>query len=257
VVIPDLLSRYKTLPVLRQRILKLYGITEPQVAEAIKDITAKRKDVLFGFYPHFPENHITISLRGTDEASVIQKLDSVEREIRDVLGSYIFATGNESMESVIGTMLKDQKLTLSVAESCTGGLIGNLITDVPGSSSYFMGGVVVYSNMAKEKILGVNPETLKLKGAVSDQTAIEMADGVRRLLRSDMGIAVTGIAGPDGGTKEKPVGTVHIAMSVGENLVSKRYRFWGTREQIKRNTAMMALDWIRRYLNGDPFLPGI
>jgi nicotinamide-nucleotide amidase len=161
------------------------------------------------------------------------------------------------MEEVVGETLKKKGLTISVAESCTGGLIGNLLTHVAGSSSYLMGGVVVYSNQAKVDLLKVSPATIEAHGAVSDRTVREMAEGVAKSLKTDMGVAVTGIAGPDGGSRQKPVGTVHIGLSAGEKTFSRKYRFWGTRKQVKLNTAMMALDWVRRYLNGDSFLPGI
>jgi nicotinamide-nucleotide amidase len=257
IVLPELLSQYKTLPVLRQRILKLYGLSEPAIAEILKDLTKRTGDVILGFYPHFPENHITISLRGHDEPTVIHELDKIEEEIRTLVGSYIFGTGNDRMESVVGEMFSEKKLTISVAESCTGGLIGNLLTNVAGSSNYFQGGVVVYSNQSKVDLLRVSPETINRYGAVSDQTVREMAQGVKRLLKTDMGLAVTGIAGPDGSSREKPVGTVHIGLAAGDETFTGKYRFWGTREQVKLNTSMMALDCMRRYLNGDPFLPGI
>jgi nicotinamide-nucleotide amidase len=114
--------------------------------------------------------------------------------------------------------------------------------------------VVVYSNQAKADLLDVSQQTLEKFGAVSEQTVREMAEGVRNRLKTDMGLSVSGIAGPDGGTKEKPVGTVHIGLAVEKEIFSGKYRFWGTREQIKLNTAMMALDWVRRYLNEDSFL---
>lgn len=256
-VLPEILAQYKTLPVLRQRILKLYGLNEPRIADILKDSISKSHDVLLGFYPHFPENHITMSLRGPDESSVTSELDALEKEIRKSIGPYIFASGNRSMEEVVGQKLEERKLNLSVAESCTGGLIGNLLTNAPGSSSYFLGGVTAYSNQAKVDLLKVSPKTLEKMGAVSDQTAREMALGVRALLRTDLGLAVTGIAGPTGGTPEKPVGTVHVALSEEKGTVSRKYRFWGTRTQIKQNTAMMALDWIRRHLDGNPILSGI
>jgi nicotinamide-nucleotide amidase len=132
-----------------------------------------------------------------------------------------------------------------------------MLTNVPGSSAYFQGGVVAYSNEAKMKLLGVTPDTLKAHGAVSEQTAREMAEGCTRCFGADMGIAVTGIAGPDGGTREKPVGTVCFGLAHRDRSFSGMYRFWGNREQVKMNTAMMALDWIRRVLNDDPFLPGV
>ncbi len=256
-VLPEILDHYHTLPVLRQRILKLYGLNEPRIADTLKDLLDKTHDVLLGFYPQFPENHITISLRGRDESTVTAELDRMEKELRKLLGPCVFATGNLKMEDVVGRILMEKKLTLSVAESCTGGLIGNLLTNVPGSSSYFQGGVVVYSNQAKVELLGVSTKTLETFGAVSDPTAQEMALGVKTRMGTDVGVAVTGIAGPDGGSPEKPVGTVHIGLAGEKETISQKYRFWGTRMQIKQNTAMMALDWARRYLNGDPFLSGI
>ena len=256
-VLPELLSFYKTLPIMRQRIIKLYGISEPDIAEIFQELQGQMEGVVFGFYPHFPENHITVSLRGENEGEVAKELDRAEREIRRLAGTYIFSTGQVSMEKMVGQMLLEKKLTLSVAESCTGGLIGHRLTNVPGSSEYFLGGLVVYSNQAKKDLLGVSPETLEKYGAVSDQTAREMARGVRERMKTDLGLAVTGIAGPDGGSREKPVGTVFIGLAYGDEILSGKYRFWGNREQVKLNTTMMALDWVRRRLHGDPFLPGI
>jgi nicotinamide-nucleotide amidase len=181
----------------------------------------------------------------------------MEREIRNRVGSFIFATGGQTMEGVVGETLLQKKLTLSVAESCTGGLVGNLLTNVPGSSGYFLGGVIAYTNQAKMDLLGVSGQTLETYGAVSGPVAREMAEGVRRELKADLGLAVTGIAGPDGGTEEKPVGTVHIGLAFRNETFSGKYRFWGKREQNKMNSAVMALDWVRRVLHGNPFLPGL
>jgi nicotinamide-nucleotide amidase len=256
-VLPEILSHVKTLPVLRQRILKLYGLNEPDMAEILKDLPRKNKNILLGFYPHFPENHITISLRGQDDRTVMRELDKAEQEVRSLLGPYIFASGVESMEEVVGEKLRNKGLTISVAESCTGGLIGDLLTNTPGSSNYFMGGILVYSNQSKIDLLNVSQEVIEKKGAVSDKTVREMTEGVKKRLGTDIGLAVTGIAGPEGGSREKPVGTVHIGLSTDRGTFTGKYRFWGTRKQIKKNTAMMALDWVRRYLNGDPFLPGL
>ena len=256
-VLPEILAQYKTLPVLRQRILKIYGLSEPSIAETLKNLSERTGNLILGFYPHFPENHITITLRGHDEPTVLSDLDRVEKEIRDLVGPFIFATGNQSMESVVGNMLRERVLTISLAESCTGGLIGNLLTNVSGSSNYFQEGLVVYSNQSKVDRLNVSSKTIERYGAVSDQTVREMAKGVKKSLNTDIGLAVTGIAGPDGGSKEKPVGTVFIGMTANNEIFSRRYLFWGTREQVKLNTATMALDWVRRYLNGDPFLSGV
>ncbi|MBE9572461.1 MAG: competence/damage-inducible protein A [Proteobacteria bacterium] len=257
IVLPEILSRYKTLPIMRQRILKLYGLNEPGIAEIFKKIQGKTGNIVFGFYPRFPENHITISLRGQDEPTVTKELDRVEMEVRRLVGSYIFAAGDQNMEEVVGHLLLEKNLSISVAESCTGGLIGHRLTSVPGSSSYFHGGVVVYSNQSKADLLRVDPRTLETHGAVSERTVEEMARGVKDRIKTDLGLAVTGIAGPGGGTRQKPVGTVHVGLAAREKTFSREYRFWGNRGQVKLNSSMMALDWVRRYLNGNPFLPGI
>lgn len=257
IVLPEILSRYKTLPIMRQRILKLYGLNEPGIAEIFKKIQGKTGNIVFGFYPRFPENHITISLRGQDEPTVTKELDRVEMEVRRLVGSYIFAAGDQNMEEVVGRLLLEKDLSISVAESCTGGLIGHRLTSVPGSSSYFHGGVVVYSNQSKVDLLRVDPRTLETHGAVSERTVEEMARGVKDRIKTDLGLAVTGIAGPDGGTRQKPVGTVHVGLAARKKTFSREYRFWGNRVQVKLNSSMMALDWVRRYLNGNPFLPGI
>ncbi len=257
VVLPNLLTHYKTLPVFRQKILKLYGLNEPNIAEILKDLPNRAMPLNLGFYPQFPENHITISMRGDDELEVMKELKDMEKEIRSRVGPYVFASENQTMEEVVGELLRVKNRTVALAESCTGGLIGNLLTNVSGSSNYFLGGMVVYSNRSKVDLLGVSPETINKHGAVSDQTVREMAEGVRKGMNSDIGLAVTGIAGPDGGTEDKPVGTVHIGLAQSDRTSSGKYRFWGTRKQIKQNTAMMALDWVRRYLNGDPFLSGL
>jgi nicotinamide-nucleotide amidase len=255
-VLPDLLLHCKAVPVLRYQVLKLYGLTEPMMAEALKDLSEKAGNIIVGYYPHFPENHITLSLRGEDEPAVLEELDLMVKEIRSRVGAYVFATGDQTMEDRVGAMLKEKGLSLSLAESCTGGLIGNLMTNVPGSSQYFAGGVVAYSNQAKRDLLGVSLETLNQYGAVSDQTVREMASGARERFRTDLSLAVSGIAGPDGGSSEKPVGTVYLGIADPDSTFSRRYRFWGSRDQVKLNSAMMALDWVRRRLRGDSFLPG-
>lgn len=256
-VLPEILSRYKTLPIMRQRILKLYGLNEPGIAEIFKKIQGKTGNIVFGFYPRFPENHITISLRGQDEPTVTKELERVEMEVRRLVGPYIFAAGDQNMEEVVGHLLLEKNLSISVAESCTGGLIGHRLTSVPGSSRYFHGGVVVYSNQSKVDLLRVDPRTLETHGAVSERTVEEMARGVKDRIKTDLGLAVTGIAGPDGGTRQKPVGTVHVGLAARDKTFSREYRFWGNRGQVKLHSSMMALDWVRRYLNGNPFLPGI
>ncbi len=256
-IIPEIVSLYNTLPVMRQRIMRVYGLNEPAVAEVFKTLKGKTGQVVLGFYPSYPEVHITISLRGETEAVVTQELDRVQEAILKLMGHHVFAIGNEEMEEVVGHGLLEKGMTISVAESCTGGQIGHRLTNVAGSSEYFQGGVVAYSNQSKVDLLAVRGDTLERYGAVSDPVAQEMAKGVRSRFGTDLGLSVTGVAGPAGGTPQKPVGTVHVGLAHGAHVLSGQYRFWGSRVQVKRQSATMALDWVRRYLNGDPFLPGV
>jgi len=256
-VLPEILKLYENVPASGQRILKLYGINEPDITEIIKEIHGNIGEVKLGFYPNFPENHITLSLSGKDKPSVLEELDRVEDQIRRLFSPFIFASGNQEMEGIVGQALTDRAMTISVAESCSGGLICHRLTNVPGSSLYFQGGVVVYSNQAKQDLLHVRSDTLEAHGAVSDQTVREMVQGLMNRFKTDMGLAVTGIAGPEGGSREKPVGTVYIGLASADGIFSGKYRFRGNREQIKMNTAMMAMDWVRRHLDGNTFISGI
>jgi len=256
-VIPDILRRYKPAAVPRHRILKVYGLSESRISDVFKGLSDELKKVMFGFYPSFPENHITITVRGKDDTEIERELNRAEKKIRHLLGPYIFASGDATMESVVGELLKDRNKTISVAESCTGGLIGHRLTSVSGSSLYFERGLIVYSNVSKVEMLGVTQHTIDAYGAVSDQVVREMAEGVKKIAKTDMGLAVTGIAGPLGGLEDKPVGTVFIGLSVDGKIFSGHYRFSGDRDKVKHTTSEMALDWIRRYLNGYPFIPGI
>ncbi len=152
------------------------------------------------------------------------------------------------LETRVGYLLREQGLTLAVAESCTGGLICHRLTNVPGASDYFMGGVVSYSNLAKQELLQVPADTLAAWGAVSEETAKAMASGVREAFHTDIGLSVTGIAGPTGGTPEKPVGTVYIGLATPQKVEARHHLFHGSREEIKALSAQAALDWLRREL---------
>ena len=253
-VLPEIISQYGNLPSIVQRTIKVFGIPEPAIAELFKQIKGRCGDALLGFYPQFPENHITITLRGDDKPFLLTEMERITKGIEDLLGPSAFARDADNMEDVVGRLLVRAGLTLSTAESCTGGLIGHRITNVSGSSSYFLGGVVAYSNDAKSRLLGVSNDTLASYGAVSDQSAGEMAGGVCRVMKSDIGLSVTGIAGPRGGTEEKPVGTVYIGICTRSGTRSFKFLFRGKREQIKIITATAALDILRRYLSGYPFI---
>lgn len=156
--------------------------------------------------------------------------------------------GKVRPEEAVGQTLRDRGLTLAVVESCTGGLLSNMITDVPGSSDYFIGGVIAYSNEVKKKVIGVRPDTLLKFGAVSLQAAQEMAAGARNKLKSDIGVSITGIAGPGGGTPKKPVGAVFIAVSIKNRLTVRKFLFKGNRKSIKKQSAQSALAMLARAL---------
>jgi len=148
----------------------------------------------------------------------------------------------------IGRLLMSRGLTVAVAESCTGGKLGDMLTDVPGSSDYFLGGVISYSNDAKSNLLGVDGKTLKAKGAVSEEVAIQMAAGARRQLQADVGVGITGIAGPTGGTLTKPVGLVYVAISSSKSSKCSRCVFKGSRSEIKTQSANRALEMLREFV---------
>jgi nicotinamide-nucleotide amidase len=175
-------------------------------------------------------------------------LDRAVEQVRNVMGLHVYSTDGRGLEEVVGAILAERKLTIAVGESCTGGLIASRLTDVPGSSRYVDRGVVAYSNAAKTELLGVPDEMLKAHGAVSEVVATAMAEGIRSRSRVDIGIGVTGIAGPDGGTAEKPVGTVCIAASAAAGTRIRTFRFVGGREMVKFQASQAALDMVRRML---------
>jgi nicotinamide-nucleotide amidase len=168
--------------------------------------------------------------------------------VREKLHEYVYAAGEVGFDDVVAELLQGAGLTLALAESCTGGMIAQRITAISGSSRYFLEGAVTYSNPAKIRQLGVDAALLAEKGAVSSECASAMAKGVRLVSGSDLGLAVTGIAGPDGGVEGKPVGTVFISLAAPDGCWTKRFQFSGSRDEIRILTAWTALDWLRRYL---------
>lgn len=191
---------------------------------------------------------VRLMARGAWRALAEAALAEVEPAVRQALGADCYGADEETLEGVVGRLLVERGLTVSVAESCTGGLLANRLTNIPGSSRYFERGVVVYSNRAKEELLGVPEALLRAHGAVSAPVAEAMASGICRAGHSPCGLSVTGIAGPDGGTPEKPVGTVFVAAAAPSGVAVKRFRFPGGREAIKWQSAQAALDMLRRAL---------
>ncbi len=189
-----------------------------------------------------------LSARASSREEAAAAVEEAARQTADALGLDAFSRDGRTLEEVVGTLLVERGLRIAVAESCTGGLLASRLTDVPGSSRYVMSGVVAYANEEKTRLLGVPAALLAEHGAVSEPVAVAMADGVRARARTDVGIGVTGIAGPAGGTPEKPVGTVAVAAALPQTTRSRLYRFAGDRELIKFQASQAALDLVRRML---------
>lgn len=227
-----------------ERMLKIFGLSEPRI-ESLLDGLALPAGVSVGFGVDFPLVHLKLRARGEDAD---ERLDQAEVLAQRRLGEFIVARGRETLPQSVARLLSASGLSLSLAESCTGGLVAAWLTDIPGASAFLDRGAVTYSNQAKNDWLGVSKRILHEQGAVSETCARAMATGLRQSTRTDLSVAITGIAGPDGGTEEKPVGTVFIALSANDAEQAKGYRFGGNREQIRKLSACMALEWIRRYL---------
>ncbi len=233
-----------------QRLYKIFGMAESEINRRIIRL-ALDKDIHIGYYPVFPEVHLSLTVRspaGKKGDNPVPLFEAACTKIEESLGTAIYGRDNDSMASVTGHLLLAAKLNLATAESCTGGLIGQLMTSVAGSSRYFLGGIIAYANSMKTEYLDVSEQLLASHGAVSREVAEAMAVGVLGRSKADIGIAVTGIAGPDGGTTEKPVGTVHISMATKKNIVTHNFHFAGDRQQIQEITAKTGLDLVRQYL---------
>jgi nicotinamide-nucleotide amidase len=231
--------------------VKLFGLGEALIDDALADLNYDHEHVSIGFYPRFPENHLVITSWHDDRSLVDENLANVLKGIQERVGKYIFGYDEDTLEGMIGALLTEKKLTISVAESLTGGLLADRITNVPGSSAYFERGVVTYSNRSKTELLGVPEEVLKEHGAVSKEVAVLMAEGVRRASGTDIGVSTTGIAGPAGGTDKKPVGTIFIAVTDGKRTICRDFVFKWERRRIKEITTQWALELIRMLLTGE------
>ncbi len=234
------------------RVLRIFGPFETDIQRISRDIPAKFPMIKVGYYPRFPEHHLILTVMSNDLKD--NCLDEAEHIISSRLGKAVYGKDEESMEKVVGRLLTEEGLSLSLAESCTGGLISERITSIPGSSNYFQMGLVVYSNRAKIDLLGVKEKTLNMYGAVSKETAYEMARGLRARSSTDIALSVTGIAGPSGGTPEKPVGTVFFGIDTIKGTKVRGYRFTGNRHQIQLMSSQVGLDWIRRFIIDDTFI---
>jgi nicotinamide-nucleotide amidase len=233
-----------------RRVLKVADASESHVEEMAQPVYARWRDAGLPLSatilaaPGQIELHLTATASSRDEADAV--LEGAAGDLVDALHGHVFTTRGESLEEVVGRLLHESSRTIAVAESCTGGLLMSRLTDIPGSSAYVVGGVVAYSNAVKTDVLGVPSALIEQHGAVSEPVAVAMADGIRARYQTTLGVGITGIAGPSGGTEAKPVGTVAIAVTTAEGAHVRTHLFRGNRQQVKFWATQAALDQIRR-----------
>ncbi|MBZ0159095.1 competence/damage-inducible protein A [Candidatus Methylomirabilis sp.] len=247
-VIPYLCKTFGVKSRIRSRTLKTCGITESALDETISDLIRLSCNPTIAILAYPGEIHIRLTVKSESETEGDRLLDDLETRIRTRLAEFLFGRDEERLEEVVGRLLLDAKATVAVAESCTGGLVCHRLTNLPGSSAYFIRGEVVYSNEAKERLLGVPRELMAEHGAVSRPVALAMAVGMRQVAGTDLALGITGIAGPGGGTATKPVGLTYIALASGDGATCCEYRFLADRDTNKLFASQKALDILRRHL---------
>lgn len=234
--------------------IRTFGMTESGVSQAVSHLEKQHEGLTLGYRAHFPEIEVKVHVRGKSAADAEERANAIASEVRGILGDAVFGGKDDSFAAVVGAVLRDKGKTLAVAESCTGGQVGEMLTRVPGASDYLLLDAVVYSNSAKETVLGVSPELLRAYGAVSSETAAAMAEGVLRVARADIAVSITGVAGPGGGTEDKPVGTVWFGVArKGEPTITRHRKLpWG-RDRVQTLSAYIALELVRRAVLGRSF----
>jgi nicotinamide-nucleotide amidase len=247
-VLPWLREMRSSGDVFLTRTFQTFGISESGLDELVAG-SVREDEGRLAFRASFPQISMRVTVRGKAN-EVEARLEELSNRIRARIGTYVYGEGDATMEEVVGNLLKEQGKTLSFAEAVSGGLVTHRLTNVPGSSAYFRGTVIAYADSVKVNLLGVKPDTLRQYGAVSEETVREMATGVRERTGADIGVAITGIAGPSGGAPDKPVGTACLALAADGLIVSRRYQLWGNREWIKTLVSQLGLDWVRRALLG-------
>lgn len=254
-LIPRLLQKYE-LPVILHRTMLTAGIGESFLAERIKDFESKLPPELkLAYLPHYGMVRLRLSATGFDVSAISKTIDDSFNELQQQLGDVIVSNRDEPMEQTIATLLLESRASLGTAESCTGGYIAHLLTSMPGSSRYFKGSVISYANEVKTDLLQVTEETLRLHGAVSEETVTQMAQAARQSLKTDWVIATSGIMGPDGGSEEKPVGMVWIAVDSRQGTQTVRLKFRFDRKRNIELTAFNALNFLRKCILGQSSPP--
>lgn len=236
--------------VVRSRTLRTTGVAESLLADQIDPIRETLGDLTLAYLPAPDGVDLRLTTRGAPPAEADARLDRAAHIVRSRVGRSIYAEGDSDMPTVVLALCRERRLTIAVAESCTGGLLGARLTSIPGSSDVVLGGVIAYANDVKSALLGVSESDLAEHGAVSEPVARRMAEGVRERVGASIGISITGVAGPGGGTPDKPVGTVWIAAAFGNDTRARLLRLLGDREEIRRRATQSALEMVRRALLG-------
>jgi nicotinamide-nucleotide amidase len=232
---------------------RTFGMGESPIGQALDGLESQFPGVTIGYRASFPEVELKVHARSTSHEAAIELAERAAAEVQRRVGSIIYGGREDTFASALGRCLRERGLTLALAESCTGGMLGSMLTSVPGSSSYLLFGAVVYSNAAKISVLGVDQDILQNHGAVSEETAIAMVEGVLRISPAHIGVSITGVAGPDGGSADKPVGTVWIGVGLrGQPAQAQRYLFRGDRERVRIMSAYTALRLVKQLAEAAP-----
>lgn len=245
-VIPQLAKASNN--VIFSKVMRFYGLGESSLEVQIQDLLEQQTNPTIAPLAKMGEVTLRLTAKAKSRSEALELIAPVEQKIMDKIGSYLYGYDDETPESIVAGLLSRQKKTISIAESCTGGLMTHMLTNVPGISQYLERGIVSYSNRSKMDLLGVDEAVLNRFGAVSSETAEQMAKGIRANSGTDIGVSITGIAGPGGGTKAKPVGLVYIGYSCDDYTHTEEHRFWGTRQTIKARSANSALHLVRKNL---------
>jgi nicotinamide-nucleotide amidase len=232
--------------VVLSRTLRTTGIGESKVAEVLGDLANGPPGMPLASLPGWEGTDLRLTARGHDEATAARTLDDEMARIRERLGDYVYGDADTDLAALVLERCRAASLTIATAESCTGGLLGARLTAIPGSSDVVLGGVIAYANRVKTELLGVEGGEIEVYGAVSEPVARAMASGARDRVGADIGIGITGVAGPSGGTPEKPVGTVWIAVDFCGDVTARRSLFIGDRQEIRQRATQAALDMVRR-----------
>jgi len=247
-LVPYLKEKFPPSVIKKSKILKITGLGESSVNELIRDYINKQTNFSFGIYANPEDIQVQITTQAPTEKEVEKLLQSSVNQLTKILDNYVYGSNEETIEEVVGNLLKTKKLKVAVAESCTGGMMGEIITRIPGSSEYFQGGVISYNVRVKEDLLKVPSKVIKKYGEVSRQVAKLMAEGVQKYCHSNIGISITGIAGPGGATEKKKVGLVYMALADGKKTVAQKHQLFGNRQLIRLRSARRALNMLRMYL---------